>query len=67
MQFDPRQQSIIGVDEAGRGSLAGPVYAAAVRIKFFNSISNYKDSKKLSPKSREEIFKEITANQELWQ
>lgn len=64
MQFDPRQQSIIGVDEAGRGSLAGPVYAAAVRIKFFNNISNYKDSKQLTPKSREEIFKEITTNQD---
>ncbi len=64
MEFDPQKESIIGVDEAGRGSLAGPVYAAAVRIKCFKNISAYKDSKLLSPKAREKIFEEIITNQD---
>ena len=53
----------IGVDEAGRGPLAGPVYVAAIRVKKGVSIaklfSNTKDSKKLSEKRREEIYKHI--------
>ena len=45
---------LCGIDEAGRGALAGPVYAAAVILpdSFDTSILN--DSKKLSPKKREE-------------
>jgi len=52
---------IIGVDEAGRGPLAGPVVAAAVALnskKFKNRID---DSKKLTPFARERAFKEIIA------
>ncbi len=52
---------VIGVDEAGRGCLCGPVYAAAV---IFNSEAEkgfYKDSKLLSEKKREELYEQILA------
>ncbi len=45
---------IIGVDEVGRGCLAGPVYACAVVINEDNPYSLYTDSKKLSAKKRTE-------------
>ena len=48
-----------GVDEAGRGPLAGPVVAAAVIFPRGCSLDGIKDSKKLSPKRREELFCEI--------
>ncbi len=47
---------IIGVDEAGRGPLAGPVVVAAVVMKMDNIISGVNDSKKLSEKKREEFY-----------
>jgi len=50
---------ICGVDEAGRGPLAGPVYAAAVVLKIGTIIPGLDDSKKLSEKKREELFEEI--------
>ena len=50
---------IIGVDEAGRGPLAGPVVAAAVCLKDFRFIHRIDDSKKLSPAKREAAFFEI--------
>ena len=43
---------VIGVDEAGRGCLAGPVCAAAVILKDLSDIEHYTDSKLLSPKSK---------------
>lgn len=51
---------IAGVDEAGRGPLAGPVYAAAVILPPDVVIKGLNDSKKLSEKRREELFLEIT-------
>ncbi len=51
---------IAGVDEAGRGPLAGPVYAAAVILPPDAVIKGLNDSKKLSEKRREELFSEIT-------
>lgn len=51
---------IAGVDEAGRGPLAGPVYAAAVILPEGTIIKGINDSKKLSEKRREELFEEIT-------
>lgn len=50
---------IAGVDEAGRGPLAGPVYAAAVILKDNDIIEGLNDSKKLSKKRREALFDEI--------
>lgn len=51
---------ICGVDEAGRGPLAGPVYAAAVILAPNTIIKGINDSKKLTEKKREELFEEIT-------
>src|SRR5205085_274044 len=53
---------IAGIDEAGRGALAGPVVAAAVILpeKFRHRRLN--DSKQLLPEKREEIYRELTAN-----
>ena len=51
---------VAGVDEAGRGPLAGPVYAAAVILPNDIIIKGINDSKKLSEKKREELFEEIT-------
>jgi len=50
---------IIGVDEVGRGCLAGPVVAAAVLLKNKNFKNRIDDSKKLSPAQRERAFPEI--------
>ncbi len=47
---------IAGVDEAGRGPLAGPVYAAAVILPKDCFIAGLNDSKKLSEKKREELY-----------
>lgn len=55
-----------GVDETGRGSLAGPVFAAAVILpKDFKS-ENIKDSKKLTEKGRLRALKEIEENAIAW-
>ena len=51
--------SICGVDEAGRGPLAGPVFAAAVILHPANPIEGLKDSKLLSERKREFLAKEI--------
>ena len=50
---------IIGVDEVGRGCLAGPVYAAAVILSENFDTSGLKDSKKLSEKQREKLCTRI--------
>jgi ribonuclease HII len=50
---------LCGIDEAGRGPLAGPVVSAAVVLPDNHSIKGLKDSKKISPKLREELFDEI--------
>lgn len=55
-------QWIAGVDEAGRGPLAGPVFAAAVIMDMDKYIPDIKDSKKLSEKKREELYDYITNN-----
>ncbi len=53
---------IAGVDEAGRGALAGPVFAAAVILPPEFSSKEIKDSKLLSPRKREKLFEVITQN-----
>lgn len=50
-----------GVDEAGRGPLAGPVVAAAVILDDLQPIAGLNDSKKLTTKRRETLFDEIRA------
>lgn len=50
---------ICGIDEAGRGPLAGPVYAAAVVLRLGQVIEGVNDSKKLSEKKREALFDTI--------
>ncbi|MBV8501129.1 MAG: ribonuclease HII [Paucibacter sp.] len=52
---------IAGVDEAGRGPLAGPVVAAAVILDDLHAIQGLADSKVLSEKKRERLFDEIRA------
>ena len=52
---------VVGVDEAGRGPLAGPVVAAAVMLDERAPIRGLNDSKKLSAKSRERLYDEILA------
>ncbi len=50
---------IAGVDEAGRGPLAGPVVAAAVILPADQGLSGLTDSKKISPKKRAELYQYI--------
>ena len=50
---------VAGVDEVGRGPLAGPVVCCAVIMDLDNIIEGVKDSKKLSEKKREALFEEI--------
>lgn len=52
---------LAGVDEAGRGPLAGPVVAAAVILDERNPIAGLADSKKLSERRREALYDEIRA------
>ena len=55
-------QNIAGVDEVGRGSLIGPVYASAVILKKNCDVKKLKDSKKLTKKEREVLNKYIKKN-----
>lgn len=57
---------VAGVDEAGRGPLAGPVVAAAVILDPENPIAGLMDSKKLSEKKREALAIEIRAKALAW-
>jgi ribonuclease HII len=57
---------IIGIDEAGRGPLAGPVVAAAVCLDLKMPIDGINDSKKLSEKERETLYRQITETAVGW-
>jgi ribonuclease HII len=57
---------IAGVDEVGRGPLAGPVIAAAVILDPARPIAGLADSKKLSPACRERLALDIRANALAW-
>ncbi len=57
---------VCGVDEAGRGPLAGAVVAGAVVLDPENPIAGLKDSKKLSATRREFLFKEIQLKAKAW-
>jgi ribonuclease HII len=53
-------QYICGIDEAGRGPLAGPVVVGAVILPRDSAIAGVNDSKKISEKKREELYEQIT-------
>ena len=57
---------VAGVDEAGRGPLAGPVIAAAVILDPENPVNGLKDSKQLAPSRREALYLEITQKATAW-
>ena len=66
---DLRQQGvelIAGIDEVGRGPLAGPVVAAAVILPADFDVPGVNDSKKLSEKRREELFVKIKESAVAW-
>ena len=56
---------VAGVDEAGRGPLAGPVVAAAVIFLDYSKIPEVFDSKQLSEKAREELFEVLTSRDDI--
>lgn len=58
----PDTSLLCGCDEAGRGPLAGPVFAAAVILDPEKRIDGLNDSKKLTEKKRNALFSEITEN-----
>ena len=62
---DNPEQFIIGADEVGRGSFAGPICASAVRVNYhqLQRFQHVKDSKKLSEKKRNEIYELAIDNQ----
>jgi ribonuclease HII len=57
---------VCGVDEAGRGPLAGPVFAAAVILDSLHPIEGLADSKKLTPRRRETLAGAIRAHATAW-
>ena len=57
---------VVGIDEAGRGPLAGPVVAAAVMLDLDRPIEGIFDSKKVSPKNRQRLSDSIRANATAW-
>ena len=57
---------ICGIDEAGRGPLAGPVVVAAVIMPKDSFIEGVNDSKKVSEKKREKLYEEITSTAIAW-
>lgn len=59
-------QVVCGLDEAGRGPLAGPVFAGAVILPEGYIPEGLNDSKKLSEKKRDLLFDEITKNALAW-
>jgi ribonuclease HII len=64
--FDYAGEVICGVDEAGRGPLAGPVFAAAVILDPAKPIAGLRDSKKLSPARRDELALIIQRDAMAW-
>lgn len=54
---------VIGVDEAGRGALAGPVMAAAVALPSWHTVKGLRDSKLLTARGREQAFERIAAGE----
>lgn len=66
LMYVPGVNYICGVDEAGRGPLAGPVVVAAVIMPKNSLIEGVNDSKKVSEKKREELYEKITQEAIAW-
>ncbi len=66
MHENPNATLVAGVDEAGRGPLAGSVVAAAVILDSSRPIAGLTDSKKLSPARREALETEIKKRARAW-
>lgn len=64
--YENGNQYICGIDEAGRGPLAGPVVVAAVIMPKDSMIEGVNDSKKVSEKKREKLYEEITSTAIAW-
>lgn len=64
--FEKGYEYIAGIDEAGRGPLAGPVVAGAVILPKGCLIEGVNDSKKLSEKKREKLYDDIIQNAIAW-
>lgn len=64
--YEKGYEHIAGIDEAGRGPLAGPVVAAAVILPKDCLIEGVNDSKKISEKKREKLYDDIVANALAW-
>lgn len=64
--YNDGAKKICGIDEAGRGPLAGPVVVAAVILPKDSMIEGINDSKKVSEKKREKLYDEITNNAIAW-
>ena len=62
----PVPQHVAGVDEAGRGPLAGPVYAAAVILDPARDITGIADSKQLTARARQRLAAEIKTHALAW-
>lgn len=66
LQFSSDEHHVAGVDEVGRGPLAGPVVTAAVILDPGQPIAGLADSKALSEKRREALFDEIQEKAKAW-
>ncbi len=65
-EFWARGRAVAGVDEVGRGPLAGPVVAAAVVLDPRRPIEGLRDSKLLTPRRRREVARDIRAHALAW-
>jgi ribonuclease HII len=65
--WDLGHKAVAGVDEVGRGPLAGPVVAAAAVLPQHLDLAGLKDSKKMSEQARERLFEQLTSHPDvLW-
>ena len=64
--YEQGNQYICGIDEAGRGPLAGPVVVGVVILRETSFIEGINDSKKISEAKREKLYEEITNEAVAW-
>jgi len=66
LPFDPSREVFAGVDEVGRGCLAGPVVATAVILDRHRVVDGVEDSKIMSPAKRLSVSEEIKSKAKAW-